>query len=132
VGNQDEDYKTIMKCIRSGWEGDLTEEVKRAKVNAHSLNIVDNLVLMNSRLYVPLSMRQDILSKLHAGHQGIVKTSRRGRESVWLPSMNREIKEMVSSCNMCIKNQRMSHKPLTTSDLPEGPWEELGTDLFEF
>ena len=81
---------------------------------------------------MPMKMREEMLRKLHSGHQGIVKTVRRSRDAVWWPSLNKEVKEMVESCNICIKNQRMRFSPLKPSVLPEGPWEEVGTDLFEF
>ena len=51
---------------------------------------------------------------------------------MWWPSLNKEVKEMVESCNICIKNQRIWFSPLKPSVLPEGLWEEEGTDLFEF
>lgn len=46
--------------------------------------------------------------------------------------MRREIEDLIQNCPECIKNQRMTHNPLVTTTLPEGPWQEIATDLFEF
>ena len=62
----------------------------------------------------------------------IVKRVKRSRDAVLWPSLNKEVKEMVESCNNCIRNQRMRFSPLKPSVLPERPWVEVGTDLFEF
>lgn len=131
-GLEDKDYADILRGIDGDWPRVMTAEVKRVRSNADSLSIVDGMIMMNSRLYVPMKMREEMLRKLHSGHQGIVKTVRRSRDAVWWPSLNKEVKEMVESCNICIKNQRMRFSPLKPSVLPEGPWEEVGTDLFEF
>ena len=45
--------------------------------------------------------------------------------------MNNDMYVHVSSCESCIKNARVTHQPWTSS-LPEGPWAEIGTDIFEF
>lgn len=132
TAEKDRDYQDIVRGIEGEWPRTPSPEVKKVRTNADSLSIVDGLVLMNSRIYIPLGMRRKMLLRLHSGHQGIVKTTRRSRDTVWWPALNKEVKEMVESCNACIKNQRMQHQPLKTSELPERPWEEIATDLFEF
>lgn len=132
AGETDADYRDIVRGIGGDWPERLSAEGRRVRANVDNLSIVEGLVMLNSRIYIPLSLRAGILTKLHSGHQGIVKTTRRARESVWWPAINKEIKDMVENCNSCIKFQRLQHKTMKPSELPDTAWEVIGTDLFEF
>ena len=55
-----------------------------------------------------------MLKEVHIPHMGIEKTRLRVRESMFWPGVNREIKDMIKLCNICMKNQR---KPMIASDL---------------
>ncbi|XP_043470235.1 uncharacterized protein K02A2.6-like [Leptopilina heterotoma] len=47
--------------------------------------------------------------------------------------MNKQIEDLVSKCVTCISHQRKNTKePMIVRDVPEGPWQELGIDLFHF
>ena len=46
--------------------------------------------------------------------------------------INKKIQEMVKGCEVCIKRQDIQHQPLLSTELPEAPWLEIGSDLFEF
>lgn len=53
------------------------------------------------------------------------------RTAVYWPGINADIDRMVSSCETCLKHQAKQPKePLTITDLPEEPWQKVGTDLF--
>ena len=39
---------------------------------------------------------------------------------------------MVSNCETCCKNQLQRAQPLVPSQLPDLPWQKVGTDLFEW
>ena len=80
---EDDDYTTIVRALRGEWPEVLSTEVTKVKGNASSLSMIDGLILMNSRIYIPKAMRREVLQKLHSGHQGRVKTYRRSRDSVW-------------------------------------------------
>ena len=68
----------------------------------------------------------------HSGHQGIVKTKRFLRDSVWFPGIDKMVEEMVRECLPC---QAANHdskpvsEPLQMSPLPQGPWQELSMDF---
>jgi hypothetical protein len=47
--------------------------------------------------------------------------------------MNAEIAEKVSSCSICLDNRNANPKePMELSDIPDLPWETVGTDLFHW
>lgn len=73
-----------------------------------------------------------MLRELNSGHQGTVRTYRRSGESVCWASIRKEVTDMVESCSSCIKERRMINQPLTTTELPEGPWQEIASDMFYF
>ena len=71
------------------------------------------------------------MSKIHSGHQGIVRCRLRIAESVWWPGASREMENFVRSCPECQKNTPPSKEPLIPSELPKHPWEKVASDLFE-
>ena len=97
-----------------------------------SLTVIDGIILMNDRFVIPLSLRMDILDKIHQGHLGITKCQARARESVWWPLLCKEVEATVKKCHVCAKERPEQREPLLPSSFPDRPWERVGSDLFEF
>ena len=77
-------------------------------------------------------MREEILERIHTGHQGITKCRQRDNLSMWCPGISKEIKTKVESCQFCQKNEPSQRKePPMTTDLPDKSWQRVSTDLFE-
>ena len=77
-------------------------------------------------------MREEILERIRAGHQGITKCQARASLSVWWPGSYKEIKEKVESCHFCQESRAAQKKePLMPTVLPNKPWQKVSTDLFE-
>ena len=94
---------------------------------------VENGVLMRGcRIVIPPPLQQEILGKIHEGHQGITRSRDRARQSVWWPGLSTQLEELVRSCETCCKNQLQRAQPLVPSQLPDLPWQKVGTDLFEW
>lgn len=89
------------------------------------------LLLYDQRVVVPADCRLEMLERIHAAHQGVVKCKARARRSVWWPGMMTQIKEMVDKCRTCRVHSPTPVEPLQPSTLPERPWQRLGADLFE-
>lgn len=94
------------------------------------LTVHDGLLLKGTRLVIPSAMRNDVLAKIHEGHQGVVKCRERARQSVWWPGLSQQLNGLVQNCRTCIKERTNHTKPLMPTDLPERPWQKLGADLF--
>ena len=68
-------------------------------------SVANGLLLYDSRIVIPKSMHDEILKKIHMGHQGISKCRERARSSVWWIGLSKDIQDYVKSCNYCQKYQ---------------------------
>ena len=59
----DEDYRKVLRAVESGWPGDASGEVRKLKAMRDNLSVVDGLVLMNARLYVPKGLMRRVLER---------------------------------------------------------------------
>ena len=94
------------------------------------LSIHNNLLLHGKQIVVPKSLQKETLSKIHQGHQGIERCRLRAKSSVWWPGLSQQIKHLIEQCQVCVKNSTPRSQPLIPSELPDYPWQRVGTDLF--
>ena len=124
----------LTSMIVKGWPDTLQEvppAIRCCWSFRDELSIEDGLILKGQRLLIPNSVREDILEQLHYGHQGIEKTRLRARESVFWPNINKDIEQRTRSCPICQEHQpAQSHETLLPHEVPNRPWEAIGTDLF--
>ena len=109
----------------------IPQEIKPYYKFKESLTLGSNLLLYNSRIVVPKSLRRETLNRIHSGHQGIERCRTRVTTSVWWPGVVNEIAQMVQNCHMCAKEAEKRREPLISTPLPDYPWQMVGTDLFE-
>ena len=95
------------------------------------LSVDDGLVLFGCRLVIPTKARKKILNDLHSSHQGIDRTKRRARQTVYWPAMTSDIDNLVSSCEKCAA-QLPSHQkePMLTEPPPQRVYEDVSVDYF--
>ena len=78
-------------------------------------------------------MRPEMLRQIHKSHLGIAKCRRRAKEVLFWPGMSLDVEQMVTNCSVCAdlakKQPTGSLKPTVPPSLP---WQNIGTDLFEF
>ena len=92
------------------------------------LSVSDALLTYDDRIVIPASMREEILERIHTGHQGITKCRERANLSVWWPGISKEIKSKVQLCHFCQENQSSQRKePLMATVLPDRPWQKVST-----
>ena len=88
-------------------------------------------VTYQGRFYIPSSMHKACLNLLHEGHLGIVKMKLRAQTSVYWIGLNKEIEDHILRCEPCQINSRsQSKEPVIPMEIPNRPWQKLGTDLF--
>ncbi|XP_055381628.1 uncharacterized protein K02A2.6-like [Condylostylus longicornis] len=131
----DEILKDLFKTINDGWpvrKELLCEKLKPFWKNRNDLFVVDGLIFLNDRIFVPKSLRDDVLYQLHLPHLGVEKTKSRARSIVYWPTMNLEIEELIHKCNICEKYKYSEpREPLINHDIPEMPFSKIGLDIME-
>ena len=94
---------------------------------------INGLIFKGERTAIPTSLQRKILSKLHQAHLGIEKTKLRARETVFWPNTNQHIEDLVSSCSVWIDSRNENaRQPMISSDVPEYPFQTVGSDLFHW
>ena len=133
--HQDPLYQMVLEEVDAGW----TRKGRSYKGELHSywtqkdsLTSIRGLLMREEALVIPERLRKGMMEKIHRGHQGIARCLRRAQGSVWWPGIRRDVTSWIEGCNVCTRHRQIRHQPLLTTELPEGPWECLGSDLFEF
>ena len=129
----DQILSQVINFCQAGWpnKSSLSSCVKPYWKIRDELSVCKQLLLRGDRIVVPSSLQQDILQRLHQGHQGIVKCKLRARCSVWWPEISKQIDKVIQDCQTCSQNFPNRSEPLIPTQLPERPWQKVGSDLFE-
>ena len=87
--------------------------------NELTVNDASNLLLRDTRIVLPSSLRNTAIQIAHEGHQVLVKTKRLLRTKVWFPHIDRMVQNMVERCLPCQANGLDSRpEPLSMNELP--------------
>ena len=133
--HQEEDpvMRQLKQYCQTGWptRGAIPGILKPYCYVSAELTVERGLLMRGSRVVIPASLRVDMLDRIHAAHQGITKCRERAKHSVWWPGLSRQLEEIVRSCPQCQKHSPLRPEPLIPSQLPQLPWQKVGTDLFE-
>jgi len=96
------------------------------------LSVADGFILRDTRLVVPNSLQRRAIDLAHSSHQGIVKTKKLLRETLWFPGIDKMVEQVVADCLPCqasTTKQTETLEPLKMSKLPDAPWKEVSTDF---
>ena len=135
IAKKDKEYQKLIKIVQKGClrKKEMPEKLREFWTSLNRLSIFNGFVLMNrKRIVIPNDAKDDILKELHVAHQGIERTKRRARETVYWPNIDKDIAQVVSSCDAC--RQRLPSQPkeemLEDGQVPTKPFECVGADLF--
>lgn len=132
---RDEKYSRICKYVEDGWPNyhcvdNLGQIFFKYKSELYFEN---GLLFRDHRLVIPEELQGKIAKWLHTPHLGIEKTLARARMQYFWPGMNRQIREVVASCEICEKFKRNNQKEeLVQQETPEYPFHIVAMDLFEY
>jgi len=103
---------------------------------------MDGLIFFNDtsgrhRLCIPITMRQDIIDKIHGtvtgtAHGGFERTYGRIANGFYWPKMAKDIQQFVSTCIICQKIKHARHLPyglLQPIPIPQQPFEVVTMDF---
>jgi transposase InsO family protein len=133
--HRDPVLSALSEIIFYGWPGTIKElprEMRPFWAFRESLRLEGAVIFKGKRVLIPDTMRDDILSQLHAAHQGIEKTRLLARDTVYWPKIDEHIENAIRQCSECRKYQPTNRRePLIPSEVPSKPWSTLGSDIFE-
>ena len=126
--------RSLLQTIYSGWPDKMQELPKPLREYwsyRDELAVENGIIFKGRQVIIPEPLHKDILTQLHASHQGIDKTRRLARESVSWPGINRDVEATCRACELCQEMQASQAKQLMMMHKkPMAPWVKLGTDLF--
>ena len=130
----DHSLQVLKEIILTGWPDEKSKVplVVRPYTKFHDeLAIQDGVIFKGSRIIVPVTLRREMILKVHEGHLGAESCLRRAKEVFFWPLMNAEIRDYVSNCSICnTLRPSQCREPLNTHEIPERPWGKVATDLF--
>lgn len=133
---KDKNLQQLKILIHNGWPASKSLTPPGGKEYwgfREELSELDGIIFKGSRIIVPQSMRTEMLKKIHQSHMGIEKCKNRARDVLYWPGMNKSIEEMVMSCSTCQTYRNCNQKePLIPHAIPDGPWQKVAVDLFQF
>ena len=129
------DNSVLLERFKTAFREDT--EWREALVAGNSDFVVqDDMVFHKGRLFVPSSLRADILHTRHAsliaGHPGRTRTlSFVQRDYSW-PGIVTYVRRYVQACDVCARIKTPRHKPyglLQPLELPTRPWRSITMDF---
>ena len=97
------------------------------------LSFNDDILYRGDRIVVPATLRKSLTEKLHQAHMSVESTLRRARTSLRWPGMNSQLKQFISTCQVCQSFHRNNPKEsLMSHSIPDRPWSKIAADPFEF
>ena len=148
VSISEEKFKTLqeetakdaeLSCLASqiirGWPEktkDVPHAIKKYWSMRDFLSIEDGLVVKNTAVVIPESMKKLILTRLHEGHQGIEKCLLKARDNVFWTNMTKDITDTVKKCDVCerFNTKSQQKQPLMQHDVPTQPFQKIAADIF--
>ena len=99
---QQEDRTTgkVKKFVEEGWPKSskgVDADVKPFFEYRGDLAVHRDLLVMGQRIYIPESIRETTMEKLHRGHLGLGKIRNRARETVWWPRLSQDLKSYIKN-----------------------------------
>ena len=130
------ELSTLYTVIQEGWPDTRRQvpmETQPYWDTRAQLSVIDGIIYNGMRIVIPPSLRPCVLQLVHESHLGMVKCKQRAREAVYWPGLNADIENLVRNCSKCAEYQKKQPaEPLEPTQMPELPYQEVGTDIFDF
>ena len=132
----DPGLKAVMDYWQNGWPEDKHKVLPEAQAYwklKEDLFVEDNLVIKEEKVLVPVSLRGNVLKKLHLAHLGIKKTKSRARQVLYWPGIDNEIENMIKECRICERNSPSNYKEkLIPHEVPDRRFQKVSNDICDF
>ncbi|XP_062542323.1 uncharacterized protein K02A2.6-like [Armigeres subalbatus] len=98
---------------------------------AKYMRVLGALVFKEDRVILPFKLRVRAMELAHQGHIGASSMKRILRNHFWWPGIGKEVQQYVDKCETCLRlSKKDAPLPLTSRELPQGPWEILQIDFY--
>ena len=97
------------------------------------LSTVDGVPIYKDRIIIPPSLGHDVLTSLHAAHQGVTSMTLRAESSIFWQGITPAIIELRNNCNHC--NRMTPSQPNTPPTPPVSPdyrFQSVCSDVFHY
>ena len=125
---QDEDKpcSKVKQFCKTGWpkQPKMPDSLKAYHSVSAELSVNNDLLMRGNRIVIPPTLRQDMLERLHEGHQGITKCRLRAQQSMWWPGLSSQLETLVSNCPVCCQVRIQHPEPLMPTKFPDLPWQK--------
>ena len=133
--HQDKDTvsHTLKRYCKEGWPDKFSIQTTFRPYLPFSgeLTVNEGLLLYGCRIVIPVSLRAEILNKLHEGHLGLTKCRERAKQSVWWPGLSKDLTQLIENCDVCSRERTNFRETLQPTEFPARPWSTVGADLFQ-
>ena len=127
----------LLNRLRNSIQHDsLAQTLVNTDVHNNAFRLQDSLIYHNGRMYVPSTLRSEIMELCHdhplTGHPGFRKTLFLVTQKFWFPGLYKFVKEYVMSCTTCARVKPTNQHPqgiLQPLPSPDGPWTHLTMDF---
>ena len=105
----------IVQFVQQGWPSACPDPDKLAPFfkKRTKLSIYEGCLLWGTRVIIPTSCRDAVLTELHEGHPGVTRMKGLARMYVWWPGITKDIEHTIQQCSACQS---------TLSVAPLHPW----------
>ena len=129
---KDPQLHKLMEMIREGWPESRTlcpSTLKECWMVREDLSVIDNIILKRDKLAISLSLRKEMLSKVHTCQMGIEKCKHKAQNLLYWPNNKKNhIQYMVARCDICQRHRKFEIP--AKNEIPTSPWQNVATDLF--
>ncbi|XP_043223982.1 uncharacterized protein K02A2.6-like [Amphibalanus amphitrite] len=134
VASSDSEYQLLLRAVTDGFpvsKEQLPQPLRPFWSVRHELSTHSGLILKGCRIVIPAASRKATLEALHASHQGVDRTKRRARQTVWWPGINSDITNTVGACDACQERRpSLPPEPIVLEPPPSRIFEDLSSDIF--
>ena len=123
----------VVQYTVEGWPKyakDVPFELRAYHEARNHLSVSEGLLIYDSRIAIPETLRMEMLNRIHDGHMGVTKSRERARSCIWWPGISEDVRQKVEKCGFCQEHRpAQTREPLISTKMPERPWERVAADL---
>ncbi|XP_064488490.1 uncharacterized protein K02A2.6-like [Ornithodoros turicata] len=115
----------VLNWTEKGWpESAINDQsFQPFQVRRNELSLMKGCILWGNRVVIPPTLQASVMSALHAGHAGIMRTKALARSYVWWPGIDSDIENTVSRCRSRQMTRNMPPREAPHPWIPPSrPW----------